>query len=345
MIRSESSRPRPGKLSRRLRLGIYASGLAGVAVSIALIAYGGWRDILDTLDLAGWMLLLVIPARIPALVLDAAGWRVLLRGVPRAGLALLTWIAVIRDAIDNLLPVARVGGELIGVRLLMLRGVSATRAGSSIMVEITITVAVQILFTLLGLAILFYYLHEGQHIARLVLIGLLLAIPAALAFFLLQHRWGLFQLLERVLTALTGREVLALLGDPAQLDLAIQQLYRQWPALLACAVWQFLGLLGSAGETWFTLYLLGHEPGIMAAILLESLAQAVQSATFVVPAGLGVQEGSYLLFGAVTGLSPDVALALALARRLRQVGLGLPALLSWQWVEGGRLRSLLRNGG
>lgn len=341
MTANRAAQPESSKGSRRLQLTIYISGLAGLGASVGLLVYSGWRDVLDSLDLAGWALLLVIPARLPALVLDAAGWRVLLRGETRAGLVVLTWIATIRDAINNLLPVARVGGELIGVRLLMLRGVSGLRAGSSIMVEITITVAVQIAFTLLGLLILFYYLHDGQ-IARLVLIGVLLAVPVALVFFLLQHRWGLFQLLERMLTALTGREVLALVGNPAELDHAIQRLYRQGPALLACAVWQFLGLLGAAGETWFTLYLLGHEPGIMAAILLESLAQAVQSATFIVPAGLGVQEGSFVLFGAITGLSPDVALALSLARRLRQLGLGLPALLSWQGVESDRFRRLLR---
>ncbi len=344
MTAYQTPQSEPGKASRRLRLAIYVSGLCGLVISVALLIYSGWRDVLQSLDLAGWALLLVIPARLPALVLDAAGWRVLLPGERRAGLAVLTWIATIRDAINNLLPVARVGGELVGVRLLILRGVSGIRAGSSIMVEITITVAVQILFTLLGLAILFYYLHDG-HIARLVLIGLAVAIPIAVAFFLLQHRCGLFQLLERVLTALTGREVLALAGDPAHLDHAIQALYRRWPALLACATWQFLGLLGAAAETWFTLYLLGHQPGIMAAILLESLAQAVQSATFVVPAGLGIQEGSFVLFGAITGLTPDVALALSLARRLRQLGLGLPALLSWQWVEGGRLRHLLHGRG
>jgi uncharacterized membrane protein YbhN (UPF0104 family) len=96
---------------------------------------------------------------------------------------------------------------------------------------------------------------------------------------------------------------------------------------------------------WFTLYLLGHPPSVLEAILLESLVQAVQSASFIVPAGLGIQEGAFVLFGAATGLSTDMALALSLTRRLRQVGFGVPALLSWQWMEGGRLRRGLRTEG
>ncbi|MHB1241467.1 MAG: hypothetical protein ACYC18_13350, partial [Gammaproteobacteria bacterium] len=80
----------------------------------------------------------------------------------------------------------------------------------------------------------------------------------------------------------------------------------------------------------------------LAAILLESLAQAVQSASFIVPAGIGIQEGTFVLFGAATGLTAEVSLALSLARRLRQVGFGIPMLLSWQWMESSRLRGYAR---
>jgi hypothetical protein len=37
-------------------------------------------------------------------------------------------------------------------------------------------------------------------------------------------------------------------------------------------------------------------------------------------------------------LGPDVALALSLAKRLREVLFGVPALLVWQWREVLRLR-------
>lgn len=338
-----SAQPTPGsgpRLSRGLRIAIVLSGVVGLGLAVALILHSGLGDILHILDLAGWALLWVIPVHIIPLALDAAGWRVLLRGERGASTGFLTWAASVRDSVNTLLPVARIGGEMLGVRLLMIRGVPGSRAGASVIVEITVTLAMQFVFTLAGLVILLYFLRDNAA-ARTLLIGLLATLPLLIVFFLLQHRWGLFQIMERILQAITGREVLALIGDPAHLDGAIQNLYRNRRRIAWCAWWQFAGLIAGAAELWFTLYLLGHPPGILAAILLESLAQAVQSASFVVPAGLGVQEGAFVLFGAATGLSTDMALALSLARRLRQVGFGVPVLLSWQWMESSRLRRRL----
>jgi hypothetical protein len=37
------------------------------------------------------------------------------------------------------------------------------------------------------------------------------------------------------------------------------------------------------------------------------------------------------------GIPSDVAMALALVRRVRELAWGIPGLLAWQWVEGKRL--------
>lgn len=55
--------------------------------------------------------------------------------------------------------------------------------------------------------------------------------------------------------------------------------------------------------------------------------QALQSAAFIVPGALGVQEGGFVAIGAVVGLSAEVALVASLVRRVRQVAVSLPVLL------------------
>src|SRR6202040_1029301 len=100
-----------------------------------------------------------------------------------------------------------------------------------------------------------------------------------------------------------------------------------------CAGWQLAGLFAGALELWVALRLLGHPGEVRQVIVVESLTMAVQSAMFIVPGGLGTQEGGFVLFGAAVGPPPQVSLALSLARRVRQVGLGLPALASWYWTE------------
>src|SRR5581483_11610973 len=122
-------------------------------------------------------------------------------------------------------------------------------------------------------------------------------------------------------------------GDPAQFHQVLHEMYGDHRAVIACGVWQLVGFVIGAFETWLALRLIGQPGDVRMALVLESMATAVQSAMFMVPSGLGTQEGGFLLFGSAVGLSPQAALALSLARRMRQVLLGLPALLSWYWTE------------
>jgi hypothetical protein len=56
-----------------------------------------------------------------------------------------------------------------------------------------------------------------------------------------------------------------------------------------------------------------------------------------VPSALGVQEAGLIGVGLLLGLGSDVALALSLAKRMREVLFGLPSLLARQWTLGRRI--------
>jgi hypothetical protein len=56
-----------------------------------------------------------------------------------------------------------------------------------------------------------------------------------------------------------------------------------------------------------------------------------------VPGALGALEGGIVVFGALFGLPADMALAISLSKRVRELALGLPGLLAWQWAEGHQL--------
>lgn len=101
---------------------------------------------------------------------------------------------------------------------------------------------------------------------------------------------------------------------------------------------QFAAVLLGSFEVWFALRLFGHPVSVGAALALESMTQAVRHLAFIVPAGIGVQEAGLVLFGHALGISGELALAVSMAKRLREVLCGLPALISWQWSEGRRLR-------
>ena len=108
-------------------------------------------------------------------------------------------------------------------------------------------------------------------------------------------------------------------------------------ALLVTVFLQFVGLLSGSFEIWLALRLFGHAVDWRAAIVLESLTQAIRHVAFVIPAGLGVQEASLILFGRALGIDAELALAVSMAKRVREVLLGVVSLLSWQWMEGRQL--------
>jgi hypothetical protein len=55
---------------------------------------------------------------------------------------------------------------------------------------------------------------------------------------------------------------------------------------------------------------------------------------FFVPASLGVQEATFLLFGQMLGIPGNVCLAAALMRRARDILIMAPGLVLWQIQEG-----------
>jgi hypothetical protein len=123
------------------------------------------------------------------------------------------------------------------------------------------------------------------------------------------------------------------------LDRAVRRLYRRRRAVLACFLWQLAGWSAGTGEIWLALLFLGHPVALGDAFAIEAVIQALSSTAFIVPAALGVQEGGFLAVGGLVGLAPELALALALVRRARDVIIFVPALLLWQVGAGRRALS------
>lgn len=271
--------------------------------------------------------------------LDAMSWRWLLASVPgRPALSRLTWLALLREAVNGLLPVARVGGEFVGIRLLARMGVSLVQAAASVVVEVSLTLLSQFFFAVLGFFLLLHWAVDLQ-IRRDIFFALLAVLPVLALLFWFQGRVGLFHMLHTMLGRVSGgRDFSVLIGEPRQLDAEILHIYRRRWTLLWANFWQLAGLFAGAGELWLSFLLLQHPIPVSAAVLLESLGQALRSVAFFMPAALGVQEGGFVLFGAIIGVGPELALAYSLLRRFRELALGIPLLLSWYLWEGQGLR-------
>jgi hypothetical protein len=81
------------------------------------------------------------------------------------------------------------------------------------------------------------------------------------------------------------------------------------------------------GEVYLITLFLGMPVSWGDALLLESVGQAIRGAGFAIPGALGVQEGGYLLLATLIGLPPHAGVALSLAKRTRELLLGIPGLV------------------
>jgi putative membrane protein len=236
-----------------------------------------------------------------------------------------------------MLPVARIGGEVTGAWILMTAGVRKRPAAATLVADMTMSLVSQLAFTLVGVSLLVTRGGE-RSLATSIGLGLLVALPILAAFGLVQ-RAGIFGFLARLFRLAFGDRFDRMVGDAKALDRAVHVIYRRPGRVIACAVWQFVGWMVSAGETWIALVALGHPAGVGDALMITALIEAVSSSAFLVPGALGVQEGSFLVLGNVLGLPHEVSLALALVRRARDVLVYGPALALWQLGEGRRLMS------
>jgi len=315
------------KISVRIALAL------GLGVVIALIAIEGAGTIASLFSRAGWILLLLIPLQIWPLFLDVLGWRMLI--LARVRLPVLFLIATIRQAVNRLLPVANIGGEIVGIRLLTQQGVDGTTATASVFIELVLALVAQYFFVALGVACLIERTDDAR-VTHALVFGLAACLPPLALMIMILRRGQVFHRIEHMAERLFGRWLDSQRGldHGARLDAKIRETFASRTRIFGALGWQFAGFVVGSSETWFALRWLGHPVSVADALVLESLTQAAKSLLFMVPAALGVQEAGLIGAGLLVGLGSDVALTLSLAKRMREVLFGLPALAAWQWMEG-----------
>ena len=321
-------------MTGKTRATTIAGTLLGLALLAWLLARAGVGEIVAVFSLVGWNLLWLAAYRTLPILVDALGWRQLFsrRTRPRfRDLALARWVA---ESVNTLFPVGQVGGHIIRARLVSRIDRSAGEAGGTVMVDFTIGLLTQALFTLLGLALLLGEAGLSRETSG-IFIGLVVALVVLCCFFLSQKA-GLFGFVARKMGRLLKEERFTSLASSARdLDARINEIYGRRSQLLVCLLWRLLGWISKSGENWLFFYFSGARLTLAQAIVLESIATAFRSAAFVVPGGLGVQDGGLLLVGSLLGLAPQQLMALALAKRFRELAVGLPGLAWWARAEAG----------
>lgn len=314
-------------------LGVATAAL-GLALAVWLVGREHPEAILALLRDGGAGLLLAAAVHILPMLANAADWRLLFRRGRRPRFAAMLELVWLRESVNGLLPVARIGGEIVSFRFLRRLGVPPSAAIASLVADMQLTLISQLVFALLACAYLLMGAGSsaGRGIGQLAL-GLAFALPVLVLFAAVQHARP-FRRIAGLLNRVTAGGFVDKIGATARIDLSVMLIWRDTGVVLRyLLIWQTLQFAGFSLEIWIALKALGASASFADAMAIEALIQFLSSMAFLVPAGIGVQEGGFVVIGAWFGLEPSVCLALAGARRLRDLLFYLPGLAAWQWAE------------
>ncbi|NQV83036.1 MAG: flippase-like domain-containing protein [Rhodospirillales bacterium] len=316
-----------------MKIASYIGLVVGLAVMTGLIVWQGAMEVADLLVGTGWALLWVPVIWIPSILMNARCWQLLF--APGFGPTFFQafyaqWMG---RAVNTLLPVASIGGEVVKARMLILWGADAAHASASAIVDKTIQVLTIILWGGAG-TILLVYLALDDQLAMSILIGGA-AIGAGAAGFIVVQQAGMFGFMAKSAHRITKSDFFGdLIETAGNVDKTVKELYRMRGRVAVATLWRLVALVSQTGEVWLAATLLGYPISIVEALLLKSLSSTLSDFAFVVPNSYGVQEGAFVVLGGLVGLTPEVSLAISLAIRIRELLIDLPGLALWQHNEG-----------
>jgi putative membrane protein len=307
------------------------TAVAGLALAVFLFMQQGVGAIVALVVAAGPGLLLAALFHVLPMTANARAWQRLLPETQRPALRVVTWATWLRESVNGLLPVARIGGEIVAYRAVRRYAAQGSEVAASLVADMALSLLSQTGFALLGLALLF---ARGRlsGVAGQILAAVAGMIPLGLAFIAVQ-RAGALSALTRIVDRLFAGRFEAAHSSAVGFDAALAAIYARRRDVATCFAWQLAGWTLGAGEIWLALHFLGQPTSMLDALAIEALIQALSSAAFMVPAALGVQEGGFVVIGAMLGIDAATSLALATARRLRDLVIFLPGLVAWQWAE------------
>jgi putative membrane protein len=319
-----------------MRIFAPAAGILGLALLTGLVAYFGFASVMQAAISSKWGTVLVVAARAFALAGCGVGWWYLLQ--PKAiGLHRFIVLRFIREAINALFPFAVVGGDIIGARLLAQFGLAVNLAIASVLIDIFVQVVCLLIYVSAGIGIVLDV--PGSHRLGTVTFAMLaIALPAVSGFFLALN-FGAFDPVVQWLVTFGEKRRWLLFNHVVDLGGRLQLIWRNHRGLSGAFFVHLVTVFFGAVEVWIVFMFMGYPVTLAAAIAIESLGQGGKAVAFMLPGGIGVQDGTLIAASAIFGVPAEVALAMALIKRVPDLVLGAPSLLIWQGLEGRRLLS------
>ena len=275
-------------------------------------------------------LIFIVVAHIPTLFFDSLAWVCLMSKNRLTILQALniTWIA---QTSGKFIPTGNITGEFVRFYLAKKCGQRFIDSSSTVVADLV--VATFALF-IVGLFSLICILEidsnvVGNYNFLYLLSSLSVIMISCLIFFFIIRKRIVKGFLKRSSKLFKFSLKRSKLINLIRLDYSLYKLSYKKKKLFKSLILRILGWVSGAFEIYIFLIIIGVDAKLIDVILIESVTAMVRSVAFFIPAGLGIQELTFIIIGEYVGYSGIVSFSMAIGRRLREILVGLPAIVIW----------------
>ena len=298
--------------------------LAGAALFAAILYETDLAEVWSKVRLIGWWgIAAVFGLYVISVSADVLAWLVTFRSLPlRPRWFLRLWhVHVAGDALNSVTPGAPFGGEPVKAALLNGRyGIRYKEIAATLVLMQTVLVGSQVIFLVVAVVLMLQVSAMPGPYKIAAVVGLA-ALTMGLALFFLAQRYRLLSRVGRWLgRGWLGVKALRAVRHIRHIEGRLIHFYLERGRRCAAAVsLEFLNWLLGAVEVFIIMRLLDSPISFAEAWVIEGSVILVRSIFFLIPASLGVQEGTFIIVcQAITG-SPTIGIAVALIRRFREL--------------------------
>src|SRR5277367_2435693 len=160
----------------------------GLLAAVWLVWHSNPGAVYSLMKTAGAGLLLAGLVHVLPMTANAKDWQTLIIGETQPRLSRMLHLVWIRESVNSMLPVARIGGEIVSFRIMRRWGLGAPLATASLVVDMQLTLISQMMFALVGIG--FLLTHSASNSMRLageLAWGVVALTPILVLFALMQH--------------------------------------------------------------------------------------------------------------------------------------------------------------
>ena len=299
----------------------------GFALLVALVYQAGPARLAELAGRVGWAMPLILVPYALGTIVDAEGWRVTFARLPPPRW-LLFRVRLVGEALNSVTPTAYLGGEPVKAYLLRRFDVPLGEAATSVILAKTALTIAQIAFVVLGAAL--FFVEHGAGWSEIPTVALMVASAVVVTLLLVrwQRRRPVAAIARLGMRLFPNARLAARLARRAgEIDDHLAAFYGTRPgAAVASAGLHLVGWFAGAVEIVLIMLLIGHPVAWSDAVIIEALSQPVRFLGLLIPGTLGVFEAGGLAICALIGLPPDLALAMLLLKRARELAFALLGL-------------------